>query len=306
MHSTYTQHSNAATIRVIGFILLALAALFGLFAWSQPEVDRTTFSLHASIFLVGPVLVVLDRYMLPAQTLWQHHSVTALRIVVLLGIYALVPTTINSMTGYLWNFFCVYLTVWFALMQFSVKPLHWLRYDNRANTAFIAAIVVSLGLEIGFRPVQKGLGSWLLAGLLIAMLLAWRHALWYYVNTQLSPKQHRYVWPALATRRTPAFFWRDIYYYITDYPGLDPVLSTLDLPVLLNFFTLEQSFFMDPLVENNVHDFRECVKAQINEKEPRAVFIWHLYPEAEAARFIEAIDTHVQASQTEAMELPDL
>ena len=98
---------NWMTARLAPLALLAMCALFGLMQATQGVQDKSAAALHGAIFLAGPVLLVMDRFRNNPQHLWQHHTETGLRVATLVGLYFLVPSTVVSMMGYLWNFFAI-------------------------------------------------------------------------------------------------------------------------------------------------------------------------------------------------------
>ncbi len=278
---------------------------------TQGVQDKSAAALHGAIFLAGPVLLVMDRFRNNPQHLWQHHTETGLRVATLIGFYCLLPSTAVSMMGYLWNFFALYMGAWSGLQNFIVRPNHWLRHDNKAHTGFLAVLVVGIVGELAFKSVQVGIGTSFLALMTVIVLVAWRHALWYNVHRELSPAQHAAVWPAHALRvgmeRT---FWQDVQKYASLYSPV-PLLNTLSVPVLLSFFATDSVLrsAIDPFASGDKDSgspLAEDIKTAINAKEPRAVFVWQLYPEKEAAIAIGQIEEFAANAEQESFELPAL
>lgn len=268
---------------------------------------------HALIFIVGPVFILSDLILPMQKTRRRHHLNTALRVGIIALAYATTLTSISSpstalnMLGYLLNFVAMYFVGFFSLYDLAIKPTHWLRYDNRLHTIFLAAMVAAIVLELGLVAPIKSLGMWALAAMTISVLLAWRYALWYNAGDNMSPAQHADVWPMLAKYREPQQFWNQLELYLFKNATLIPIapLTTLTLPTLLGYFELEKP---EPLIGTFTYQriLDECVKAAINTKEPRAAFIWQLYSAKEAAGYIKRIDEFVVNGQMESIELPTL
>lgn len=302
-----------ATARAMPLFLLGVAMLFGVaLAWGGTN-EASSKALHGAIFLVGPVLVVLDRFRQNAPHLWQHHTETALRVATLAGLYALTPSTVGSMMGNVANFFAIYMGASLGLQNFLVRPSHILRHDNKAHTGFLAVLVLGVVGEIAFKSVQVGVGTTLLALTMVVVLVGWRHALWYNAHRELSPGQHAAVWPAHAARVGGGQpFWKDAKVYLAQYPAM-PVLNTLSVPVLLSFFTAtsDTGIARNPFSafeggDTSPSPLAEDIKTAINAKEPRAVFVWQLYPEKEAAIAIGQIEEFAARAEQESFELPAL
>lgn len=296
---------------------LAYAALYALFIVAAVTLRFTpigslAFLAHALIFFLGPIFVFLDMLRPMKQTRKKHHLETSLRVGILALIYSTVLPGIATangslgIVGHLFNFTAMYFSVVLGLHKFAIRPDHWLRYDNRFHTGFIAAMVSSIVLELGLLMTTKGLGLWSVAAMCIGMQLAWRHALWYNASQKMSPAQHADVWPSLAQNNEPALFWNQLYRYSLKYSYAMPMtaLSQLSLVTLLGYFKYGTVHLNDS--GNYQHTFEECVKKAINEKEPRATFIWQLYPAIEAAAYITRIEEFVANAKTESFELPAL
>lgn len=298
------------TTRFAPLALLGVCALFGLLLATQGVQDKSAAALHGAIFLAGPILLVMDRFRNNPQYLWQHHTETALRVATLVGLYVSLPSTTVSMMGYVWNFFALYMCAWSGLQNFIVRPNHWLRHDNKAHTAFLAVMVLGIVGEIAFKSVHTGIGTTFLATMTLAVLIGWRHALWYNAHRELSPAQHAAVWPAHALRvGAERTFWQDVQKYASLYPPV-PLLNTLSVPVLLSFFATDSVLFVgDPFVSGDKDSgspLAEDIKTAINAKEPRAVFVWQLYPAKEAAIAIGQIEEFAARAEQESFELPAL
>lgn len=296
--------------RALPLLLLGVAMLFGA-ALAVGENSASPTALHGAIFLVGPILVALDRFRSNAPRLWQHHAETGLRLLTLVGLYSAMPPTVASMMGYVWNFFALYLCACLGLQNFLIRPNHILRHDNKAHTAFLAVLVLGIVGEIAFKSVHAGVGTSFLALMTALVLVGWRHALWYNVHRELSAGQHVHVWPAHAKRTNAEVpFWQDVKRYVVRYPAL-PLLQTLSVPVLLSFFAAdpEARELGDPFASKpraSGPPLAEDIKATINDKEPRAVFVWQLYPEKEAAIAIGQIEKFAARAEQESFELPAL
>lgn len=287
--------------------LVALQGVLGLVALGLWSIEAAWVPIVAQtvIFMTGPMLVRIDMKT-PAPRTWRMQALeTAARFAIIASLLPLGQSGATAIVGYLFNFSLMYATTMLSLNQFVVRPYHWLRYDNRLHTGFLAVMVSAIILELGLAAHLKGVGLWLLSAAMLALLVAWRHALWCNASKEIGPEQHAYVWPALAKRSSSKFFWHTLYLYSLQYPAtLAPALAAMELPVLLSFFELDMEA---TLFEGNVlHDFSENVKAAINEKEPRATFIWQLYPPADAAGYIGRIEEFVANAQTESVELPAL
>ena len=276
----------------------------------RPPETNIALDTFFMIFALGPLCVFLDLWLPLQTTKKRHHAETALRVAVLLALYSLIlPGTAVAaasagMVGHLVNFAVLYAAVALGLHKFVIRPVHWLRYDNRFHTGFLTAMVGAIVLELGIVAPLKGLGVWALAALVVGLQVGWRHALWYNASQEMQPAQHADVWPALAKNNDPAHFWLHLYRYTLQHDHGMPAaaLGVLSLPTLLGYFT----HGVVDLSKNKNHDFEENVKLAINQKEPRATFVWQLYPAAEAAGYIARIEEFVASAQTESMELPDL
>ena len=305
---------KAASKRAV-LTLMAYMSLYFLFI-----VAATTFRVlpisylgvlaHTLLFFLGPIFIFLDVRRPMHKTRVAHHRETVMRISAIALVYssvlpgvAVFPGTL-SIVGHLFNFSALYFAVVLGLHSFCIRPDHWLRYDNRFHTGFITAMVSSIALELF--ASTKGLGLWSVAALCIGQQVAWRHALWYNASKKMSPAQHADVWPALAENNDGSLFWGNLYKYSLQCSEGMPsaALTQLTLPTLLGYFKYGP---LDVSESGNYqHTFEESVKAAINKKEPRATFIWQLYPALEAASYISRIEEFVINAKTESFELPAL
>lgn len=302
--------NNMFQPRMVRPLLYATCFIMALvFRIRAPETD-ISLDTFFMIFALGPLCIFVDLWMPLQATRQRHHAETALRVAILALLYSLIlpGTAVLSaspgMIGHLINFAVIYAAVALGLHNFVIRPAHVLRYDNRFHTGFLTAMVGAIVLELGIIPPLKGLGVWVLAVLVIALQIGWRHALWYNASQVMSSGQHADVWPALAKNNEPAHFWLQLHKYTLQHGHGMPAaaLDVLSLPTLLGYFT----YGVVELTDKKNHDFEENVKLAINTKEPRATFVWQLYPAVEAAGYIARIEEFVASAQTESMELPEL
>lgn len=286
-------------------VVMALAFRF------SPDSSVASYT-HMVIFMLGPILVLFDMFKTMQPTRHKHHLETAFRVTLLLLLYSTIlpgvaaPETKSSILGYLFNFVAMYFSVVLGLHKFVIRPNHWLRYDNRFHIAFLTILVATVLVELGLFPGTKGLGLWEMAFLTTGLQIAWRHALWYNASQEMAPSQHADVWPTMAKNIEAPQFWANLYKYTLQYPSGMPghALGALSLPMLLGYFSQDTAQYSN--TERQNHDFEENVKSAINALEPRATFIWQLYPAREAAELVARVDEFVAAAQTESLELPAL
>lgn len=311
---------NPDKLRNVQFILMALCLLGGLGLACMPVEQRNPWALHMLMLLVGPLLSMLDKKVAPEKTLLGHHLITGARLLLLVGFCALLPPGFQSFGGLMFTFYAAYLTALLNVQDFLIKPEHWLRYDHIGNTSFLTVSVLGIVMEIGLAPWARSTGVWFLCLFVLGVTMAWRHALWYHVpkDRDVAPHQHDYIWPTLAARTDSGTFWVRVFPYFLLYPQSQRhVLASLPLPVLLSFFKpvpvlSTQGATASPVHQNlmppNMYKlFIEEVKAAINQKEPRAAFVWHLYEPSEAVLWIAKIDEFAaRAKDSDALDLPPL
>lgn len=255
-----------------------------------------SIALFIALFVLGPLLLWLDFNREVSSNRWTHYAFTACRIV-LFSMVLVYSIGDIALIGYQVIFLTTYIALAFRLSEFKRVPF-FLDPTSRivhfsCLSIFVATLIIGLTLASGY--VRAAV--WLLIASSVSLLIIWRLVLWHFVRTpshQLSEGQALDTWRNLSKTDTSDNFWIffDRYHIYFPTSKLEPMLSTLPLPLILDFFK------QLPGISSERH--KQLIQDHVNLREPRAIWIWGMYDSlSEAVHHIANIDAMEKKAKEE-------